>query len=121
MSPVDVLAHYAAGRIDFRGLLIDDPPSGDTPFRGTTLRGADFSESLISVDFTSADLRDVSFRNGNVKTCTFDQANLSGADFRGAAICAATFTDANLSDCKLAGSYIHGIQLTEADVQEMWR
>ena len=104
LSGADLLARYAEGQRDFRGVDIDD---GSDPLSGADLRGADFTGAYIVADLAGAKLQDCVFREANVKTCVFDGSDLTGATFQGAALCGATFEDATLTGAQFEGAFYH--------------
>ncbi|MBB3646138.1 uncharacterized protein YjbI with pentapeptide repeats [Rhizobium sp. BK619] len=101
-----ILARYAAGERNFRGLELDD---GAYDFSHADLRGAVFAGSFIVASFASANLEGADFSDCNVKTCDFSGARLASATFLGSAIDAAVFNGADLTGAifEKAGAFGH--------------
>lgn len=111
---VDELMHrYAQGERTF-----PDTELSDANLSGMNLDGAQFTPYswFFNASFTGASLKDVSFRECNVKCADFSGANLTDASFELAAIDAATFRNAATSGAKFAGATYYGITLTEEDL-----
>jgi uncharacterized protein YjbI with pentapeptide repeats len=101
ITRASILARYAAGERNFRGLNLDCEAMD---FSGTVLVGADFSESFIVASFRGANLAGSLFERCNVKTCDFSNANLEGASFSNSAIDGAEFAGASLVGASFEGA-----------------
>ena len=110
----DLLKRYAEGDRDFVGSELDSDPDND--LSGVTLDGADLSKSWIIASFCRARLRDVKFREGNVKTCDFSQADLTDADLTDSALCATTFNVARLDKARFEGASYHSHKLQAGEL-----
>ena len=109
MTPERMLALYTEGQRHFEGLEMEADLSGHC------LADANFSHSLIVVDFTKARLARASFQNANLKTCNFTEADLTLCDFRGASLCATTFAGALMEGADFTGAYFHSHTLQSGE------
>ena len=63
-----------------------------------------------------AKLRNVQYRDANVKSCNFSDADLRGADFRGAALDGATFGGAQLDGAEFEGAYVQSYDFKKGEM-----
>jgi isoamylase len=93
MDAAEVVARYAAGERNFRGMSLQR-----AALAWADLSGANFAEADLSdADLSQADLQQTNFRQANLSGVNFQGANLQGADLRGADLRDATWQQANLT------------------------
>jgi isoamylase len=99
MDAAEVVARYAAGERDFRGVSLHQ-----AALAWANLSGADFAEAdLREADLSQADLRHTNFRRANLRGVNLQGANLQGANLLGADLQDAALQQANLAMARLAG------------------
>ncbi len=123
----DLLARYATGQRDFRGMRI----SGDSSDRlqGKNLQNTDLRGSVIErVDLREAFLQNANldgvtiirtdFRGANLSNASLVDANLSLSNLVGVNLSQANLLRANLFQVKLNSANLQRAELTKANLQE---
>ena len=104
----DLLAKYAAGQRDFRGMQITGSPSDR--LQGKNLQNIDLRGSVIE----RVDLREVILQNANLDGTTIIRADLRGADLSNASLIDANLSLSNLVDVNLAQANLLRVNLFQA-------
>lgn len=95
------------------GLRVRPHPLPETDFRGSSLRGHDYSGQTLSfIDFGNADLRGARFDRCRLEGINFARADLRDASFRGATIVYAMLAEAELAGADFSQSRLFLCDLT---------
>ena len=105
-----ILEQYQNGQRYFNDLDLDNENFDDQ-----TLQDAVFENCFLYSSFRRANLRNVKFINGNVKTCDFRDADLTNAHFENVAVESAQFAGAKIDGIYFDNNWAYGQKVTRAD------
>ena len=112
MTANELLAAYAAGERDFRGVDLSFARLIDADLSGIDLSFA----RLIDADMSGARLCDARLTGADMSGADMTGANLSRADLRWARLIEADLSRADLSGADLSGANLRGANLRGADL-----
>jgi hypothetical protein len=119
MDISELLARYAAGERDFRGVNLGCAKLFCANLSGVNLSSADLrSAALMYVDLSGANLSGADLKYAHLSASNLSGSNLSNADLTYANLVEADFTDATLTGAKLDGTVLFYQQISEQLQQE---
>jgi len=105
MTAEALLAHYAAGERDFRGVNLE----------GADLAGADLALATLA----NANLKSANLEGTNLEGASLAFANLTGAILEAAHLIDANLVGATLKGARLKGAHLAGANLEEANLKSV--